>query len=406
MVGVRTTAMCSARHTRRPWHGSGVNARGGGRHAAAVHSRYACECGLRRPHDVIGKRHIRRIISLACAAGGGREGKACNICGGNWHGCASTAMGIELKGKVTRAERFICVRENTPRPSATPLMLLASVTWVRSRRQRKAKVCVCRAGKAEVALASALSDGHKEAIAAAAAAADVAGVEAEFSADAARASWLKCASDPTTTLRHPGAPRERYPVPPPSGFVLFDRAGLVSQRMEAAQQRQPSSCLRMRDGGARAGWSPYAKAKGEGRGVVTRCTSRHRWGQPAPGDGVRALATAQKEAEEGAVGGGGDGPSECASRRASAIAARLLEGPGGTSTSPASRSKSMLKFPCSGTREPRKAATLGGTSRRLGCTPSCAHRARSSRKWPRLHASAMGFAAPETWRTWSCGLEE
>eukprot|EP00965_Chrysotila_dentata_P176764 5838149-Pleurochrysis_carterae.AAC.2 len=42
----------------------------------------------------------------------------------------------------------------------------------------------------------------------------------------------------------------------------------------------------------------------------------------------RSLAAARKEAEEGAVGGGGDGPRECASRRASAIAARLLEGPG------------------------------------------------------------------------------
>eukprot|EP00965_Chrysotila_dentata_P158201 5226438-Pleurochrysis_carterae.AAC.7 len=39
----------------------------------------------------------------------------------------------------------------------------------------------------------------------------------------------------------------------------------------------------------------------------------------------RSFATALKEAEEGARG---DGPSECASRRASAMAARPPEGPG------------------------------------------------------------------------------
>eukprot|EP00965_Chrysotila_dentata_P201409 6180549-Pleurochrysis_carterae.AAC.1 len=82
--------------------------------------------------------------------------------------------------------------------------------------------------------------------------------------------------------------------------------------------------------------------------------------------------------KEGAVGGGEDGASEFASRRASAIAVRLPKVPGCTSTSPASGSKSKLKTPCSGTREPRKAETSGGTSRRLGCTTSSAQRARSS----------------------------
>eukprot|EP00965_Chrysotila_dentata_P185437 6121937-Pleurochrysis_carterae.AAC.5 len=46
------------------------------------------------------------------------------------------------------------------------------------------------------------------------------------------------------------------------------------------------------------------------------------------------------------------------------------EGPGWSSTSPARGSRSKVKTPCSGTREPRKAATSGGTWRHFGCTPS------------------------------------
>eukprot|EP00965_Chrysotila_dentata_P129092 4267453-Pleurochrysis_carterae.AAC.1 len=34
-AGGWTTALCCARHTRRPWHGSGVHGRGGSRRAAA-----------------------------------------------------------------------------------------------------------------------------------------------------------------------------------------------------------------------------------------------------------------------------------------------------------------------------------------------------------------------------------
>eukprot|EP00965_Chrysotila_dentata_P088584 2925265-Pleurochrysis_carterae.AAC.1 len=48
--------------------------------------------------------------------------------------------------------------------------------------------------------ASAVGGGHKEA-ATAGLGADVAGIEAEASADAAQGSWWKCASDPTATLR-------------------------------------------------------------------------------------------------------------------------------------------------------------------------------------------------------------
>eukprot|EP00965_Chrysotila_dentata_P128922 4262478-Pleurochrysis_carterae.AAC.7 len=132
-------------------------------------------------------------------------------------------------------------------------------------------------------------------------------------------------------------------------------------------------------GGARASWSPNASAEVERRVVAAERGARggsdrvDRCGAGARRK--RSLATgAIKEVEVGAVRGGGYG--ECVSRSASAIAARPPEGPGCTSTSPARRSKSKLKAPCTGAREPRNAATSGGTSRRLGCTLSRAQRAK------------------------------
>eukprot|EP00965_Chrysotila_dentata_P019129 637680-Pleurochrysis_carterae.AAC.2 len=61
-------------------------------------------------------------------------------------------------------------------------------------------VSQARGGRAAVPLASAVGGGHEE-TATAGAGARSAVVEAEESADAAHASWLKCASDPTATLR-------------------------------------------------------------------------------------------------------------------------------------------------------------------------------------------------------------
>eukprot|EP00965_Chrysotila_dentata_P088864 2933712-Pleurochrysis_carterae.AAC.3 len=43
----RTVAVCCARHTGRPWRGSGVHGRDRGGRCAAIHSRRVGECGLR-----------------------------------------------------------------------------------------------------------------------------------------------------------------------------------------------------------------------------------------------------------------------------------------------------------------------------------------------------------------------
>eukprot|EP00965_Chrysotila_dentata_P218957 6190858-Pleurochrysis_carterae.AAC.1 len=77
-----------------------------------------------------------------------------------------------------------------------------------------------------------------------------------------------------------------------------------------------------------------------GEGGTTRLTGRAASAPQALGDRDDSRLTVLKAAEEGAFGGGGDGPSEFASRRASAMAARPPEGPGCTSTSPASGIKS------------------------------------------------------------------
>eukprot|EP00965_Chrysotila_dentata_P178702 5901633-Pleurochrysis_carterae.AAC.3 len=73
--------------------------------------------------------------------------------------------------------------------------------------------------------------------------------------------------------------------------------------------------------------------------------------------------------------------------------------------SPASGSKSKLNSVL-GHERAEEGGDIGRYVECLGCTPSRAQRAWSSFKWPRLHASAMGLAAPKTWRTWSCGFEE
>eukprot|EP00965_Chrysotila_dentata_P140104 4631860-Pleurochrysis_carterae.AAC.2 len=92
MVGARTVAVRCARHMRCPWRGSGMHGCGEGGRAAAVHSQRAGECGLLRPRDVISKRRIRHIISLARTARRGRGGEVFNMRIGNSHGCVSTAM--------------------------------------------------------------------------------------------------------------------------------------------------------------------------------------------------------------------------------------------------------------------------------------------------------------------------
>eukprot|EP00965_Chrysotila_dentata_P259033 6213428-Pleurochrysis_carterae.AAC.3 len=98
---------------------------------------------------------------------------------------------------------------------------------------------------------------------------------------------------------------------------------------------------------------PYANAEGEGRGAG-RCDAASSCAEA----GCCGAAWRGVEA-----GGGGDGPSGRASHSAFAMAASPLKGPGWTSRSPATGSRSKLKASCSGTSRPRKAATSGGTWR-------------------------------------------
>eukprot|EP00965_Chrysotila_dentata_P158026 5221092-Pleurochrysis_carterae.AAC.1 len=107
----------------------------------------------------------------------------------------------------------LCVMKNAPR-SAAPVMLIASIrrpqpprdedqiTWARSRRRREVEAhCLRGAGREAATSVSAFGGGHEEADTETGAAADVVGVKAKSSADAARASWLICASELTVTLR-------------------------------------------------------------------------------------------------------------------------------------------------------------------------------------------------------------
>eukprot|EP00965_Chrysotila_dentata_P263267 6214798-Pleurochrysis_carterae.AAC.6 len=67
--------------------------------------------------------------------------------------------------------------------------------------RRRRVHCVRGATREAARLVSAFGGGHEEADTATGAAADIVGVEVESSPDAARASWLKCASEPKATLR-------------------------------------------------------------------------------------------------------------------------------------------------------------------------------------------------------------
>eukprot|EP00965_Chrysotila_dentata_P064674 2144542-Pleurochrysis_carterae.AAC.2 len=66
--------------------------------------------------------------------------------------------------------------------------------------RRRCVDCALGAGRAAVSFASAVGGGHEE-TAAVGVGADVAGDEAEASADAAHVSWWKCASDLIATSR-------------------------------------------------------------------------------------------------------------------------------------------------------------------------------------------------------------
>eukprot|EP00965_Chrysotila_dentata_P188600 6172840-Pleurochrysis_carterae.AAC.4 len=102
------------------------------------------------------------------------------------HGCILTALVVQGKGKG-HEDGTLCERKNAPRP-ATPSMLIASVRRLQP-------------PWAAATLASELGGKHEEAVTATGAAVDIVGVEAESSADAAQASWLKCASEPMAILR-------------------------------------------------------------------------------------------------------------------------------------------------------------------------------------------------------------
>eukprot|EP00965_Chrysotila_dentata_P140708 4651824-Pleurochrysis_carterae.AAC.1 len=93
--------------------------------------------------------------------------------------------------------------------------------------------CECGAGRAALTLTSTLGGGHEvEAVAATGVAADVVGIEAESCADAARASWPKCASEPTATLGN----IERH-----GGVEACGVRGRDCHRSRTARALQPSS---------------------------------------------------------------------------------------------------------------------------------------------------------------------
>eukprot|EP00965_Chrysotila_dentata_P130566 4316759-Pleurochrysis_carterae.AAC.2 len=157
--------------------------------------------------DPIVSSSVPPAMSLDCKLAhippAGGEGARPSTRMGNLLGCVSTAMVVQ-KGKGNEGGT-LRETKNAPRP-ATPTMLIANVrrpqppprdedqiAWAWSRRRGEVK--------APATSVSAFGGGHEEADTANGAAADVVGVEAESSADAARASWLNCASEPTETLR-------------------------------------------------------------------------------------------------------------------------------------------------------------------------------------------------------------
>eukprot|EP00965_Chrysotila_dentata_P102542 3385224-Pleurochrysis_carterae.AAC.1 len=92
---------------------------------------------------------------------------------------------------------------------------------------------------------------------------------------------------------------------------------------------------RRRDGGRETVCRPYAKGRGDGRGVgwSTNASGRARAGCRGIGAGrKRSRATARRGVE---TGGAGDGSGRCVSCSTLATAASPPEGPGWGSTSPA-----------------------------------------------------------------------
>eukprot|EP00965_Chrysotila_dentata_P018130 602771-Pleurochrysis_carterae.AAC.2 len=110
------------------------------------------------------------MVGLARTARGGRGGKAFDMRMGTSHRCVSTAMVVQGH----------------------------SLLWMKT---KSPGLGCAGAGREAATSVSALGCGHEEADTASGAATGVVGVEAESSADAARASWLKSATEPTTTLR-------------------------------------------------------------------------------------------------------------------------------------------------------------------------------------------------------------
>eukprot|EP00965_Chrysotila_dentata_P241077 6204075-Pleurochrysis_carterae.AAC.1 len=99
-VEARAVAVRCAHHTHHPWRGTCVHSRVGGGRAAAVHFNRVGECGLLRPCDVIGESRIRRIISFARTARGGRGGEIFNMRMGNF-----TQVRIDGHVRPRRRER-------------------------------------------------------------------------------------------------------------------------------------------------------------------------------------------------------------------------------------------------------------------------------------------------------------
>eukprot|EP00965_Chrysotila_dentata_P015993 529603-Pleurochrysis_carterae.AAC.1 len=165
---------------------------------------------------------------------------------------------------------------------------------------------------------------------------------------------------------------ERHPLPPPRRFVLLDRAGVFSQRVERRKATIKqfvhvcSGCSDMALGEVRqaGGRTQAPKTRGEGRHCALHKPAQAGSALLAPAsddrDHSRQHGRRRRRAQVGVEETGQ--MSAPLTRKASATAAKPPEDPGCISMSPASGSKSNLKTPCSGTREPRKAATPGGTS--------------------------------------------
>eukprot|EP00965_Chrysotila_dentata_P123053 4067507-Pleurochrysis_carterae.AAC.1 len=132
----------------------------------------------------------------------GGKGARLSMRMGNSHGCVSTAMVVQGNGKGDEGGT-LCERKNAPRPATPPcsLQVYAGRNLLGMKIKSPGLGRAAGAGREAATLVSAFGGGHEEADTATSAAADVVGVEAESSADAARSSWLQSASKPTATLR-------------------------------------------------------------------------------------------------------------------------------------------------------------------------------------------------------------